>query len=63
MESGLPLDVVFQEEMAILQLLTGVDQTLLIRGDSLLVLNLSLNVIDGIRRLDIKGDGLTRQCR
>ena len=38
--------------------LTGEDQTLLIRGDSLLVLDLGLDVLDGVGGLDLEGDGL-----
>lgn len=33
---------------------------LLVWGDSLLVLDLSLDILDGIRGLDLKGDGLAR---
>jgi hypothetical protein len=39
MESGLLLDVVVSQGAAVLQLLAGEDQTLLIRRDSLLVLH------------------------
>ena len=35
------------------------DETLLIWGDTFLVLDLSLHILDGVRGLDIKGDGLT----
>merc|ERR1719323_1188083 len=58
MESGLLLDVVVGESTSILQLLSSEDQSLLIWGNSLLVLNLSLHILDGIRRLDLKSDGL-----
>ena len=58
-QSGLLLDVVVGQSAAVLQLLAGEDQTLLIWGNSLLVLNLSLDVLDGIRGLDIKSDGLS----
>ena len=43
---------------AILELLASEDKSLLIRGDTLLVLDLLLDVVNGIRRLDLKGDGL-----
>ena len=62
MKGRLLLDVVIREGTAILQLLTSEDKTLLIRGDSLLILDLSLNVVNGIRRLNIEGDGLSREC-
>jgi len=39
-------------------LLSCKDKALLIRGDALLVLDLSLNVIDVIRGLNLKGDCL-----
>lgn len=60
MKGRLLLDVVVREGAAVLKLLSGEDQTLLIRGDSLLVLNLGLDVLDRVRGLDIEGDSLTR---
>jgi hypothetical protein len=53
------LDVVVGKGASILQLLAGEDQSLLIRRNTLLVLDLGLDVIDSVRRLDIQGDGLT----
>jgi hypothetical protein len=53
------LNVVVGEGAAVLELFTGKDQTLLVRRDALLVLNLRFDIVDGIRRLDIEGDGLT----
>ena len=61
MESRLLLDVVVRKSTAVLELLAGKDKTLLIRGDTLLVLDLSLDVVDRVRRLDIEGDGLSGQ--
>merc|ERR1712232_1476755 len=61
MESGLLLDVVVSEGSAVLELLTGEDESLLIWWDTLLVLDLGLDVLDGVRWLDIKGDGLASQ--
>ena len=58
MKSGLFLNVVVAQGTTVLELLSGEDQTLLIRGDSFLVLDLGLDVIDGIGRLDLKSDGL-----
>lgn len=55
------LDVVVAQSTAILQLLTSEDQTLLIRGNALLVLDLGLDVVDGVARLNVEGNGLTRQ--
>jgi hypothetical protein len=33
----------------------------LVWGNSLLVLDLALHIVDGVRGLDLKGDGLARQ--
>jgi len=60
-ESGLLLDVVVGESSAILELLTSEDQSLLVRGNALLVLDLGLDIVDGVRGLDLEGDGLARQ--
>merc|ERR1712141_777177 len=58
MESGLFLDVVVRQSSAILQLLASKDQTLLVWGDSLLVLDLGLDILNGIAGLNLQGDGL-----
>jgi len=60
-EGGLLLNVVVRKSAAVLELLAGEDQALLIRGDTLLVLDLGLDVVDGVRGLDLKGDGLARE--
>ena len=52
------LDVVVGEGTAVLQLLTSKDQTLLVGRDTLLILDLALNVVDSVARLDLKSDGL-----
>ena len=61
MESGLLLDVVIREGAAVLELLSGEDQPLLVRWDAFLVLDLGLDVVDGVGALDLEGDGLSRQ--
>ena len=61
MKGRLLLDVVIRESSAILQLLSGEDQSLLVWWDSLLVLDLGLDVLDSVSWLDIKGDGLTSE--
>jgi hypothetical protein len=58
-KSGLLLNVVVRKGAAILELLSGKDETLLIGRNSLLVLNLGLDVVDGIGRLYIEGNGLS----
>ena len=47
-QGGLLLDVVVSQSAAVLQLLAGKDQALLVRGDSLLVLDLGLDILDGV---------------
>ena len=61
MESGLLLDVVVGEGPSVLKLLASEDQPLLVRGDALLVLDLGLDVLDGVGGLDLKGDGLASE--
>jgi len=60
-KSGFLLDVVIGEGAAILKLLSSKDESLLIRWDTFLVLDLGLHILDGVRWLDLKGDGLTSQ--
>merc|ERR1719272_473501 len=59
MESGLLLDVVVLEGSAVFELLSGEDESLLIWGNSLLILDLGLDGFDGIGLLNLEGDGLT----
>ena len=80
MEGGLFLDVVIREGPAVLKLLSGEDEPLLVWGNSLLVLrrynelvmeriifanksylDLGLDVLNGVRRLDLESDGLPGQ--
>ena len=61
MESRLLLDVVVREGAPVLELLTSKDQTLLVRGNSFLILNFGLDVINRVGGLHLKGDSLTRQ--
>lgn len=63
MESGLLLDIVVGQSAAVLELLSSEDQTLLVRRDALLVLDLGLDVVDGIGGLNLEGDGLASDCR
>ena len=55
------LDVVVRQGAAILKLLASEDETLLVWGNALLVLDLALHIVDGVGRLDLKGDGLARE--
>merc|ERR1712018_426836 len=61
MEGALLLDVVVGESPSVLELLAGEDQPLLVWGDSLLVLDLGLDVLNGVGWFDLKGDGLASQ--
>jgi hypothetical protein len=60
-KSGLLLDVVVAESPTVLELLSGEDKPLLVWRDALLVLNLSLDILDGVAGLDVKSDGLASQ--
>ena len=60
-KSGLLLDVVIGQSSSVLQLLTSEDESLLIWRDSFLVLDLSLDVLNRVRRLDIESDSLSGQ--
>jgi len=57
-EGGFLLNVVVRKGSAIFELLSSEDESLLIRGDTFLVLDLSLDILNGVRRLNIEGDGL-----
>jgi hypothetical protein len=58
MKSRFLLDVVVGESTSVLELLASEDQALLVRGNSFLILNLALDVVDGVGGLDLKSDGL-----
>merc|ERR1712243_33806 len=61
MESGLLLDVVVREGPSIFELLAGKDQSLLIWGNSFLVLDFSLHILNCVRRLNLKSDCLASE--
>lgn len=60
-QGGFLLDVIVRQSSAILQLLTSENQSLLVRWDTLLVLNLRLDVVNSVGRFDLQSDGLTSQ--
>ena len=60
-KSGLLLDVVVGKSSAILELFTREDKTLLVGRDTLLVLNLVLDIINSVGRLDFQSNGLASQ--
>jgi len=61
MEGGLLLDVVVRKSATILELLASKDEPLLVWGDSLLVLDLGLDILNAVRGLNLEGDGLASQ--
>eukprot|EP00444_Apocalathium_aciculiferum_P047734 CAMPEP_0183498978 /NCGR_PEP_ID=MMETSP0371-20130417/1240_1 /TAXON_ID=268820 /ORGANISM="Peridinium aciculiferum, Strain PAER-2" /LENGTH=113 /DNA_ID=CAMNT_0025692635 /DNA_START=6 /DNA_END=344 /DNA_ORIENTATION=- len=60
-QCGLLLDVVVRQRAAILELLARENQALLIRGDALFVLDLRLDIVDGVACFHIQGDRLASQ--
>jgi len=58
MEGGFLLNVVVRKSAAILKLLSGEDKSLLVWRDTFLVLDLGFDILDGVRSLDLKSDGL-----
>ena len=53
------LNVVVAQSAAVLELLASEDESLLVWRDALLVLDLGLDVLDGVTGLDLEGDGFT----
>jgi hypothetical protein len=62
MQGRFLLDVVVGQGATILKLLAGEDQALLVWGNALLVLDLALDIVDSVRRLNLEGDGLSGDC-
>ena len=58
-KGGLLLNVVIRKSSTVLELLSGEDESLLIGWDTFLVLDLSLDILDGVAWLDFEGDGLS----
>merc|ERR1712115_554136 len=61
MQGAFLLDVVIGEGSTIFQLLSSKDQSLLIWGNSFLVLDLGLDILNGVRRFNLEGDGFTSE--
>jgi hypothetical protein len=55
------LDVVIREGASVFELLTRKDEALLVGRDALLVLDLRLDIVNGVGRLDLKSDRLARE--
>jgi len=60
-KSGFLLNVVITQSSSVFQLFSSENQSLLIWGDSFFVLDLGLDILDGVRALDLEGDGLARE--
>jgi hypothetical protein len=45
----------------VFELFSSKDQTLLIGRNAFFILDFGLDIVDGVRGLDLKGNGLTRQ--
>ena len=58
MKGGLLLDIVIRESATVFELFPGEDQALLVRRNAFLILNLRLNIVDGVGRLDLESDSL-----
>jgi len=55
------LDIVIREGSAVFELLTSENESLLVWRDTFLILDLGLDVLNGVCWLDIEGDGLTSE--
>jgi len=60
-KSGFLLDVVVRESPAVLKLLSGKNQSLLIWWDSFFVLDFGFDIFDGVCWFDIESNGLSSQ--
>ena len=61
MENALP-NVVIRKSPSIFKLLPSKNESLLIGRDAFLVLDLRLDIIDRVGRLNFEGDGFASQC-
>ena len=61
MESAFLLDVVVTQRAAVLKLLASKDETLLVRRNTLLVLDLTLDIVNRVRRLDLQSNSLASE--
>ena len=61
MESRFFLDVVVGKSSSVLKLLSSEDETLLVRWDTFLILDLSLDAFNSVSSFDVQGDSLSRQ--
>jgi len=60
-EGGLLLDVVVGKCASVFELLSSKDQALLVRWDAFLVLDLGLDIFNGVGLFDVEGNGLASE--
>lgn len=61
MDGGLLRDVVVAEASGVVELLSTEDESLLVSGHTLAVLNLCLDGLDCVRGLDVESHGLSSE--
>lgn len=61
MKCGFFLNIVVCQCASVLKLFSSEDESLLIRRNTLLILNLLLNVLNAVGRLHLNGDSLPRE--
>ena len=61
-EGAFLLNIVVRKSATVLELFTSKDQTLLVRRNALLILDLRLHVVNRVRRLHLQRDRLAGQC-
>ncbi len=61
MKSGFLLNIVIGKGSSIFELLSSEDKSLLIWWDTFLILDLSFDVLNGVRSFDFESDGLSSQ--
>ena len=62
MQSGFLLDIVIGQASSVFQLLTGEDESLLIRWNSFFILDLGLDVFNRIAGFDIECNSFSCKC-
>merc|ERR1712039_473596 len=60
-QGGFLLNVIIRESTSILQLLSSEDQSLLFRWNTFFILNLGLDILNGVIWLHIEGNGFSSQ--
>jgi hypothetical protein len=61
MNYGFLLNIIVRKGSTVLKLLAGEDESMMIGRNTFLILELGLDVLDGVRRLNIQRDSLARQ--